>query len=138
MPWRLLENPRVSLHGGPKGFDTAIWTLITTDMSAILFTASELRHFSAPSTSAYAIFRLISPGGDQGYPGKLIIEVLIALIGPREVERKDATPPDHTLRAPLDSDLGSIVVVYRAKLDEGEKELVTPINLTQVRTLSVT
>lgn len=130
-----IENPRVSLHGGPQGFDATIWTLITPDMPAALFTPIELGHLSA--SSAHAIFRLISPDGDQGYPGKLIVEALIALVGAKEQERKSATPVDHTPHETPEYDVGSIVVVYRAKLDEGEKKLVTPINLTQVRVFSL-
>lgn len=118
------ENPRVSLHGGPRGFDAVIWTLLTPETPPTLFTAHELDHFSASSTSAHAIFRLISPDGDQGYPGKLIVEALVALIGPSKY-------PTYEEHLTPEYDLGSIVVVYRAKLEEGEKKVVTPVNLTQ-------
>ncbi|KAF5374514.1 hypothetical protein D9615_009094 [Tricholomella constricta] len=86
-------------------------------------------HLSSPTT-AYAIFRLVSPDGDQGYPGKLIVEALVALIGPGEQERKYRTPADVPQAIAPEYDLGSIVLTYRAKIDEG-KEVVTPINLTQ-------
>lgn len=124
-----LENPRVSLHGGPKGFDAVIWTLLSPDEPAALFTTVELGHLSS-LTSAYAIFRLISESGDQGYPGKLIVEAVVALVSP------GGNHGMHADYATSEYDLGSIVIVYRAKLDEGENKVVTPINLTQVRTLS--
>ena len=57
------------------------------------------------------MFRLKSPDGDQGYPGELTVEVLFALLGP------DA-----------EGSLGSLLYVYRAKVDKG----LTPVNLTQV------
>lgn len=109
-----------------------IWTLLTPDTPPTLFTAAELDHLSpSSSTSAHAVFRLISPDGDQGYPGKLVIEALVALVGPGEQERKYKVAGDHS-ETP-EYDLGSIVLVYRAKLDEGGNKTVTPVNLTQVR-----
>ncbi|KAJ7483540.1 hypothetical protein FB451DRAFT_1029358, partial [Mycena latifolia] len=78
---------------------------------------------------SYAVFRLVSPDGDQGYPGKLITEALIAVIEPGEQERKYRKPGDTTENE--EYDLGSVVFVYRAKLDEGDKQVVTPVNLTQ-------
>lgn len=54
---------------------------------------------------------------------------------PAEQERKYHRPGDPELDGDLESDLGSIVIVYRAKLDEGNNKVVTPINLTQVRLL---
>ncbi|RDB29426.1 Aldose 1-epimerase [Hypsizygus marmoreus] len=120
------ENPRVSLHGGPTGFDALPWTLLSADTPPTLFSAAELAHLSSPS-STHAIFRLISPDGDQGYPGKLVVEALVALIGPGEQEDRlkmeDVNAHEH--------DLGSIVLVYRARLDENGKRVVTPVNLTQ-------
>lgn len=71
---------------------------------------------------------MVSLDGDQGFPGKLVIEALVALIG--------AKKPDHKEKAgdaDVEYNLGSIVLAYRAKLREGDKQVVTPINLTQVR-----
>ncbi|TFK65110.1 galactose mutarotase-like protein [Pluteus cervinus] len=125
------ENPKVSLHGGPKGFDAVPWTLLTPENPPTLFSQAEIAAISASSTgSSQAVFRLESSDGDQGYPGKLILEALVALIAPGDQQRiyqaagESATPHEHY-------DLGSIVLVYRAKLDEGEKKVVTPVNLTQ-------
>lgn len=98
------------------------WSLLTPETPATLFTAAELAHFA--QSSAHAIFRLVSPDRDQGYPGKLVVEALVALIAPEE--RNVETPQPET-------NVGSIVLVFRAKLDEGDKGLVTPVNLTQVR-----
>lgn len=52
-------------------------------------------------------------------------EVLVALVGPGPQERKYRQPSDVGSE---EYDLGSLVYVYRAKVDKG----VTPINLTQV------
>ncbi|KAF8055540.1 galactose mutarotase-like domain-containing protein [Lyophyllum atratum] len=124
------ENPRVSLHGGPIGFDAVPWTLLTSANPATLFSEAELKHLSSPNV-AFAIFRLISADGDQGYPGKLVIEALVALVGPGEQERKYRTPADVPQAIAPEYDLGSIVLTYRAKLDEVGKKTVTPLNLTQ-------
>lgn len=116
----------MSLHGGPTGFDALPWTLLSPETPSNLFSVTELAHLSSPN-STHAIFRLTSADGDQGYPGKLVVEALVALVGPGEQDHKyeNGDRPEY--------DLGSIVLAYRAKLDEEGKEVVTPINLTQVR-----
>ncbi|KAJ7129045.1 galactose mutarotase-like domain-containing protein [Mycena filopes] len=127
----LNEGTRVSLHGGPVGFDALPWTLLTPEDPPTLFTAKELAHIPISSSpSSHAVFRLVSPDGDQGFPGKLITEALVAVIEPGEQERTYRKPGD---AAPenVEYDLGSVVFVYRAKLDEGERKVVTPVNLTQ-------
>ncbi|QCW49555.2 galactose mutarotase [Nocardioides dongxiaopingii] len=48
------------LHGGPDGFDRRLWTLLDED-------------------GATARLRLVSPDGDQGYPGELTAEVTFAV-----------------------------------------------------------
>ncbi|WP_169570689.1 aldose epimerase family protein [Nocardioides insulae] len=45
-----------SLHGGPDGFDARMWELVER-------------------TGRYAVLRLESPDGDQGFPGRLRAEV---------------------------------------------------------------
>ncbi|KAG9125687.1 hypothetical protein FRC07_006632 [Ceratobasidium sp. 392] len=107
------ESPTVSLHGGPKGFDVAIWEHITTK-SATLYSPKELNSLAEGSA---AIFRHVSPDGDEGYPGKLTTEVLFALVPPSK-----GTPPDQ---------LGSLLLVYRYKVEGADgKPVVTPVNLT--------
>ncbi|KAF7337061.1 Galactose mutarotase-like protein [Mycena venus] len=124
------EGERVSLHGGPTGFDALLWTLLTPENPPTLFSAKELAHISITSSpSSHAVFRLVSADGDQGYPGKLVTEVLVALIEPGDQERKYRKPGDTAENE--EYDLGSVVFVYRAKLDEGAKKVVTPVNLTQ-------
>ncbi|PFH50033.1 hypothetical protein AMATHDRAFT_61952 [Amanita thiersii Skay4041] len=113
------ENSRVSLHGGPTGFDSVTWKLLN-DSKVELFTQTELSEISTLGPASYAFFRLESPDGDQGYPGKLVVEALIAI-----------TPP--TIKREAHSQevkLGSVVLVYRARLAE-DKKMVTPVNLTQ-------
>lgn len=129
-----LESPRVSLHGGPIGFDYLPWTLVTPGSPSppSLFTSSELSHLpTSASSNSHAIFRLVSPDGDQGYPGKLVVEALVALVGPGEQERRYRKEGEQECPGE-EYDLGSIVLVYRAKLDVGQGEkVVTPVNLTQ-------
>ncbi|KAJ7340689.1 galactose mutarotase-like domain-containing protein [Mycena albidolilacea] len=126
----LNEGERVSLHGGPTGFDALPWKLLTPDDPPTLFSAKELAHIPLTSApSSHAVFRLVSADGDQGFPGKLVTEVLVALIEPGEQDRKYRKPGDTAENE--EYDLGSVVFVYRAKLDEGNKKIVTPVNLTQ-------
>ncbi|CAE6413583.1 unnamed protein product [Rhizoctonia solani] len=106
------ESPTVSLHGGPKGFDIAIWEHIPTK-EAVLFSPAEAR--ALPEGSA-AVFRHISPDGDEGYPGKLTTEVLFAI----------APPPQNQA-----SQVGSVLIVYRYKVEGKDgAATVTPVNLT--------
>ncbi|KAE9399481.1 galactose mutarotase-like protein [Gymnopus androsaceus JB14] len=122
----LNEGSRVSLHGGPVGFDSLAWKLLTPESPPSLFTEAELAHLPPLSpTTSYGIFRLVSPDGDQGYPNQLTTEVLIAVIPPADQERKYLAPGQSA--AGKEWDLGSILYVYRAKVDKG----VTPVNLTQ-------
>ncbi|KAG8685054.1 hypothetical protein FRC08_013327 [Ceratobasidium sp. 394] len=107
------ESPTVSLHGGPKGFDVATWDHIPIN-TATLFSPKELDSLSEGSS---AIFRHVSPDGDQGYPGKLTTEVLFTLVAPSK-----GTPADQ---------LGSLLTVYRYKVErEDGQPTVTPVNLT--------
>ncbi|CAA7269494.1 unnamed protein product [Cyclocybe aegerita] len=118
------ESPIVSLHGGPVGFDAVPWTILTKDNPPKLFSRSELSRLGGLPESSFAIFRLISPAGDQGFPGELTVEALIALISPESPTKPITTSGD------AEYSLGSVVIVYRAKL-EGETKTVTPVNLTQ-------
>jgi aldose 1-epimerase len=114
----LLESPLVSLHGGPIGFDALPWARLSCDTPPELFSPAELAHIHTLSESSYAIFCLKSPSGDQGFPGAIKVEALIALMAPEKT------------RPMAEYSLGSIVLVYRARLED--TKVVTPINLTQV------
>jgi len=48
------------LHGGPEGFDRRLWELVDHD-------------------AATAAFRLVSPHGDQGFPGELMVGARFAV-----------------------------------------------------------
>ncbi|EOD69134.1 aldose epimerase family protein [Amycolatopsis vancoresmycina] len=54
-----LNNGKNSLHGGPAGFDTRVWS------------ATEVRDDDGVALR----LTLVSPDGDQGYPGRLETEV---------------------------------------------------------------
>ncbi|KAG8213487.1 galactose mutarotase-like domain-containing protein [Butyriboletus roseoflavus] len=117
------ESPKVSLHGGPEGFDFGVWKKLAQLDDATLFTETEIRSIAARTDASAAIFSLTSPDGDQGYSGTLHLETLVVLLPPVKLEPSTASQHD----------LGSIVIVYRAKLvdlPQGQKK-VTPINLTQ-------
>lgn len=118
----MIENERVSLHGGPVGFDYVPWEHLKEPSEAKLFSATELTSLpSAPTSSA--IFRLVSPDGDQGYPGTLTVEALVTLVAPTG-ETKAPSRSD----GKRDEYLGSLIYVFRASVDKD----VTPINLTSV------
>ena len=118
------ENEYVSLHGGPKGFDSLIWTLLESFSQSSLFTKSELDTIvtEIPGETSKSMWRLVSEDGDQGFPGRLTVEVLIGLKESPQQTEKEA-----------ELKLGSIVVIYRARVEgkSGER-VVTPINLAQV------
>ncbi|KAL0067743.1 hypothetical protein AAF712_005183 [Marasmius tenuissimus] len=119
------ESPRVSLHGGPTGFDLLPWKVLSAEEKPTLFSQAEIAHLpKSGSGSSFAFFQLESPDRDQGYPGKLLVEALVAVIEPGQQERKYSESPGDAVGK--EYDLGSIVYVYRAKVDKG----VTPINLT--------
>lgn len=118
------ESPKVSLHGGPEGFDFGVWQKLAWLDDATLFTKAEIRSIAARTDASAAIFSLTSPDGDQGYSGTLYLETLVVLLPPVKLESSTA----------WQHELGSIVIIYRAKLidlPQGQKK-VTPINLTQV------
>ncbi|KZV94716.1 galactose mutarotase-like protein [Exidia glandulosa HHB12029] len=115
------EHEKVSLHGGPSGLDTVEWESIKV-ADATLFSPKERAQLEAFPPDSAALFRYTSPDGDSGFPGVLHLEVLFALVPSSDkpaVEAKEVA-------------LGSLVIVYRAKVDEKEgKKVVTPVNLTQ-------
>ena len=116
------ETPNVSLHGGQVGFDEKPWEPISFPPKTgevELFSDKELSTIASEVATA-AIFKYISEDGEQGYPGRLRVEALIGLLQPK-LSRVSGLE---------ELNLGSVLIVYRAKLLEEGK--VTPINLTQV------
>jgi len=59
-----LNDKTNSLHGGTTGFDKAVWRIVSVTPSG---------------ARASVTMALTSPAGDQGYPGKLDVEVTYAL-----------------------------------------------------------
>lgn len=116
------ETPDVSLHGGRVGFDEQVWEPIPIPPNpgeVELFSDKELNTMASAVATA-TIFKHTSEDGEQGYPGKLRVEALIGLLQPDSSRASDSG----------EINLGSVLIVYRAKLLEEGK--VTPINLTQV------
>jgi aldose 1-epimerase len=110
-----------------RGFDSLPLTLLSSSSESTLFTKAELTSLATqiPGESSSSIWRLTSEDGDQGFPGQLTVEVLVAL---KEGSRSKRVEADREELA-----LGSIIVVYRAKVQgKNNKPVVTPINLTQV------
>jgi len=58
---------RHQLHGGPRGFDKLRWTIASHD-------------------DREAVFTLVSPDGDQGFPGELDVRVSYRLLDGLEIE----------------------------------------------------
>ena len=59
-----LNDKTNSLHGGKVGFDKRVWQIVEVSDNGGL---------------AKVVLRLVSPAGDQGYPGKLIVTTTYAL-----------------------------------------------------------
>ncbi|OBU67925.1 galactose mutarotase [Stenotrophomonas maltophilia] len=62
-----VNNGPNSLHGGTRGFDKVVWTIVE-------------------ATANHAILRHVSPDGDQGYPGSLTVTATYALKGNGRLE----------------------------------------------------
>lgn len=119
------EAPTVSLHGGVKGWDSLVWEPLIDPSQIQLFTPDELQTIASelqPPTGI--VFARTSEDGEEGFPGKLRVEVLVALVPPKgnQVDQADTEGLN----------MGAVVLLYRARLEEEGK--VTPINLTQVST----
>ncbi|KAF9514624.1 hypothetical protein BS47DRAFT_1294915 [Hydnum rufescens UP504] len=114
------ENTNVSLHGGPVGFDQAAFTPVDSINSSKLFTQKELTALIAHAPSA-TLFTHTSPAGDQGYPGELFIEVIVAL-------SNSSRTWDPVTR---ERSLGSVILLYRAIVrSPNGTRVITPVNLT--------
>ncbi|HVQ09912.1 MAG TPA: aldose epimerase family protein [Allosphingosinicella sp.] len=72
-----VNNGPNSLHGGAEGFDKRNWGLVHSD-------------------AATAILRLVSPDGDQGYPGTLTVTATYSLSGEDELSVEYLATTDRT------------------------------------------
>ncbi|KAG8934780.1 hypothetical protein FRC01_000461 [Tulasnella sp. 417] len=118
------QDAEVQLHGGHDGFDKRVFAVVDpSDFSAYsLFSDSEKEQIIGLMPAA-AIFKLTSPDKDEGYPGQLDLEVLVALVQPGSAPKS---------KIDGEYQLGSVIIVYRAKVEgEDGKKTVTPVNLTQ-------
>ncbi|KAH8921665.1 galactose mutarotase-like protein [Atractiella rhizophila] len=68
----VVEPPSVCLHGGQSSLDQRTWTALPLE-STSLFP-------SVPKENAL-LFQLQSPDGDNGFPGDLLVQVLMTLDG---------------------------------------------------------
>jgi aldose 1-epimerase len=60
------NNGSNHLHGGNKGFNTVVWDVIATDKNAVTF-------------------KYLSPDGEEGYPGNLVVFVTYTLTDDNEM-----------------------------------------------------
>lgn len=112
------EAPETSLHGGKIGWDSVFWEPLLDPSASQLFTPAELSSLQL-SVPTFSIFSRISEDGEEGFPGRLLVEVLIGLLQPSVKPTQKG-----------EWHLGSLVIIYRAKLLS--ESTVTPINMTQV------
>lgn len=109
----------MSLHGGPVGFDRILWKPKEKLSDAKLFTPAELASIENKSKAA-ALFSHTSSEGTEGFPGVLDVEIIWIL-----------TNPSSTFdRQTYERQLGSVVLIYRARVEGNGTKIVTPINLT--------
>jgi aldose 1-epimerase len=78
-----VNNGPNALHGGPTGFHTRVWDILRTDAASVEFTYT-------------------SADGEEGFPGKLVVDMVYKL-----------------------TDENAFVITYQARTDK-----TTPINLT--------
>ncbi|KAG8967341.1 hypothetical protein FRC03_010086 [Tulasnella sp. 419] len=118
------ESTQVNLHGGPDGFDRRVFEVIDPVKNPESYSLFSLREKQAINKlTSSAVFKLTSPAGDQGFPGTLYVEILTGL------EAGSGPTFENGIRH-----LGSLVLIYRAKiiLGDSEEKVVTPVNLTQL------
>lgn len=124
--------PGVVLHGGPESdkenkvdsivqhgpFDKCYWQPVETKDSQ-LFADSGFTSTSSPGgKQSSLIFAIESPDGDSGYPGKVRVETLVAVVPGSESSEE------------LGKSAGKFLLRYRAALaSDGDVE-ATPFNMT--------
>jgi len=74
-----INNPPNSLHGGTRGFDKRVWKQEETD-----------------SDSPAVRFTLLSPDGDQGYPGNMFASVTFTLTDDNRLRIEYSATTDKT------------------------------------------
>ncbi|KAG8905183.1 hypothetical protein FRB99_000548, partial [Tulasnella sp. 403] len=111
-----------NLHGGADGFDRRVFEVVDPSDRTQYELFSEQEKDAIQTLPASAIFKLTSPAGDQGFPGRLNLEVLLGLAHPGSAPKSLESS---------EFEQGSVVILYRAKLDGAQEKTVTPVNLTQ-------
>ena len=122
----------VVLHGGPQSdkenqvdsllqhgpFDKCYWQPLDTKDSKFFADAGFTSTSSPGAKQSSLIFAIESPDGDSGYPGKLRIETLLAVV------------PSSGSDQELGKSAGRFLIRYRAALASDGAVEATPLNLT--------
>ncbi|KAI5475848.1 aldose 1-epimerase [Pseudohyphozyma bogoriensis] len=113
----------VCLHGGKRGLDTQVWTLVDRQSSTLFPTSDEV-YPPAPASTSEAVYRHVSPAGADGFPLTVEFETLVQVSEP--------AAEDGPAGAGL-NEVGTVKYVIRAKIVEEGKEdekYGTPLNVT--------
>ena len=74
------NSGNLHLHGGAVGFDSLLWELLA----------------SSKGINPWVEFQLVSPNGDQGYPGTLTVKIRYTLSQDNSVELRMSATTDKT------------------------------------------
>jgi aldose 1-epimerase len=106
------RNMRQEWFNGHMPSFAQVWDVIPLESSTLYSEAERRALETALPEPQRAVFRLVSPDGEGGFPGEVTTDVVMGVVAG---EGKEA--------------VGAVVIIYRAALSKGGIE--TPINLTQ-------